>query len=384
MLLDQASSLLVVASAALLLPGVSRVLRIPAPVAEILFGVIWGKSLLQVQFGGDWLPFLADLGFLMLMFQAGMEIDFSLVARQSGKDVAVQVAVFSLTLLLALACTVLLDLNPFMALVLSTTSLGLVMPTLREGGMLKGNFGQRVLIAATMADFLTLLGITLFVLWEDNGLSWQLVLPLPMFLGFGVLLRLARLWAWWNPDKAKRILTAGGTQEIGVRLSFALLFAFVALSELVHIEPVLGAFMGGCVLGYVFRSKEELEEKISAIGFGFLVPVFFIYVGMQFNLGNLMDIERLTFTGMLLVVAFVVKVFPALLFKLRGMSFGDSLRAGILLASRLSLIVAAAEIGMERGLLTPVEKDSIVFLAVLTCFLGPTLFKVLLPKPQAS
>ncbi|MDC7217408.1 MAG: cation:proton antiporter, partial [Spirochaetales bacterium] len=237
MVLHQSYSLLLVAAAALFLPGISRLVRIPAPVAEILFGVLLGNSVLHIQFSGEWLPFLAELGFLLLMFQSGMEIDFSVLVRQSLKDVLIQLGMFAGTVAGALVACSALDLHPFMALVLSTTSLGLVMPTLRESGVLKTPFGQRVLIAATLADFMTLLAITLFILWDEHGLSMQLVSPLPLFIGFGLLLRLGRLWAWWYPEKAKKILASEDSLEIGVRLSLALLFLFVALSEMVHMEP---------------------------------------------------------------------------------------------------------------------------------------------------
>ncbi|GFM33829.1 cation:proton antiporter [Desulfovibrio subterraneus] len=377
MIVHQAYSLLLVSGAALILPGVSRILRIPAPVAEILFGVLLGKSLLHLQFSGEWLPFLAELGFLMLMFQSGMEIDFSVLTRQSAKEVLLQFVVFCGTVAGAFAITLFLGLHPFMALVLSTTSLGLVMPTLRETGLLKTMFGQRVLIASTLADFLTLLAITLFMLWDEHGLSLQLISPLPLFIGFGLLLRMGRLWAWWNPDKVRKLLDSEGNLEMGVRFSLALLFLFVAFSELVHLEPVLGAFMGGCVLSYVFRAKETLEGKLSALGFGFLVPVFFINVGMQFDLSNVLRPDMLILTALLLVFAFLVKVIPAFLFGLRGMKLRDSLRAGVLLSSRLSLIVAAAELGVSRGFVTPAQQDAIILLAMLTCLLGPTLFKLL-------
>lgn len=377
MVLHQSYSLLLVAGAALFLPGVSRLFRIPGPVAEILFGVLLGSSMLHLEFSGEWLPFLAELGFLLLMFQAGMEIDFNVLTQQSKRDVIVQFVVFCATVAGAFIATSAMGLHPFMALVLSTTSLGLVMPTLREAGILRSPFGQRVLIASTLADFMTLLAITMFILWDEHGMSWQLVSPLPLFIGFGLLLRLGRLWAWWYPDKAKQVLAAEDNLEIGVRLSLALLFLFVALSEVVHLEPVLGAFMGGCVLSYVYRAKEELERKVSALGFGFLIPVFFINVGMQFDLSNVLRLDMLVLTGTLLVLAFLVKVLPSLVFMVRGMGFKDAVRAGILLSSRLSLIVAAAELGVSRGFMTSAQQDAIILLAVLTCFLGPTLFRLL-------
>ena len=381
-MLDQAVSLLIIALAVAVLPGLARLVRLPGPVMEIAFGVVLGKSVLALQLGGDWLPFLAELGFLLLMFQAGMEIDFTMLRSQSRGRLVFQLVLFAATLIFAAGAAWLLGGGVFLALVLSTTSLGLVMPTLRESGLTRTPLGQNILIAATLADFLTLLGITFYVLFHRHGLTWRFITPLPLFAGFALLLWAGRLWAWWHPERARKLL-GGDAQEMGVRLSLALLFFFVAVSELVHVEPVLGAFLGGCIVSFVFREKVELESKISALGFGFLIPLFFIDVGMNFDLGNVAGAEQLGYVGLLFILAVGVKVLPGLLFPLWRMNLADGLRTGVLLGSRLSLIVAAASIGLSEGFLSLEMKDAIVLLALLTCLAGPTGFKLLVRKQAA-
>ncbi|MFH1034800.1 MAG: cation:proton antiporter [Pseudomonadota bacterium] len=388
MVLDQAATMLVVCSAAAVLPGLSRVLCIPSPVVEIFFGVLLGKSLFNLEPAGEWLPFLAELGFLILMLHAGMEIDFRALSRQRPRRLLVHLLVFAVTAGMALGCSLLMGHGVFMALVLSTTSLGLVLPGLKDAGLGRGAFAQTILIAATLADFLTLLGITVYNLWFSHGLTWRLLLPLPIFTGFGVLFYLGRLWAWWHPRIAERLLMSDDPSEQGVRFSMALLFLLVGISELAGLEPVLGAFMGGCVLAFVFREKQVLEQKLSALGFGFLIPIFFIHVGMQFDVRNVLGLDHLLFSGLLLTMALAVKLLPSLLYTLAGLEAGMSLRAGLLLSSRLSLIVAAASIGLAQGFITPALKDAIVLLALLTALLGPTLFKLsmrgLAPPPTAQ
>ncbi|MBU4565155.1 MAG: cation:proton antiporter [Desulfarculus sp.] len=377
--LSQAYSLLLITLAAALLPGVARLLRLPAPVLEILFGIILGKSFFDFQLTGQWMPFLAELGFLVLMLHAGMEIDFKALGRQRPSQLAFQVLVFACTAGLALAACLALGLGVFMALVLSTTSLGLVLPILKESGMVKSPLAQSILVAATLADFLTLLLLTLYNSWHIHGVDWHMALPIPLFVGFGLLLWLGRLWAWWHPEPAQRLLLSDDPQEQGVRFSLALLFLFVAISDLAGLEPVLGAFMGGCVISFVMRQKEPLESKLSGLGFGFLIPIFFIHVGMQFDLHSIAGPGRLTASLLLLLVALGVKLLPSLLYVLQGVGLRSALQAGFLLSARLSLIVAAASIAMQAGLLTTVQKDAIVLLALLTCFIGPTVFKLLLP-----
>ena len=187
---------------------------------------------------------------------------------------------------------------------------------------------------------------------------------------------------WWHPAEAERILgLKEDAHEIGIRLSMALLFLFVALSELAHLEPVLGAFLGGSLMAYVFREKPLLETKLSAMGFGFLIPVFFIHVGMQFDLTNILKPEMILFSLKLLGAAVLVKMTPALLLFLRGRKPLEVLQTGFLLSSRLSLIIAAAAIGVQNMLISPDVKDAVVFMALVTCFLGPTLFRLITPPP---
>jgi Kef-type K+ transport system membrane component KefB len=376
---DQAITLLFIAVSVALLPGVARLLRLPAPVAEILFGVVIGKSVLDLHLGGEWLPFLAELGFLMLMFQAGMEINFAMLRRQSRGQLGFQGLIFLATLAMAFIFAFMLGRGAFMALVLSTTSLGLVMPVLKETGRVRTDFGQSILIAATLADFLTLLGITVFLLLRNHGLSFHLVYPLPLFAAFGLFLWAGRLWAWWHPDTAERIIVGKDAQERGIRSSLALLFLFVGLSELVHIEPVLGAFMGGAIISFIFREKQALETKLSAMGFGFLIPIFFITVGMRFDATNLLQGGALAFTLVLFLAALATKIVPAMLFVFQGRKPKEALRAGFLLSSRLSLIIAAAAVGVQEGLIDQQTKDAVVLLALLSCLAGPSLFRIGLP-----
>jgi len=387
MVASDALSLLVVALSIAILPGLARRIKVPASVVEILFGIILGKSVLNLEVGGEYLSFLAELGFLVLMFHAGMEINFTMLRKQSAKRLAGQGMVFLATITLGLGAAIFMGRGLFMALILTTTSLGLVMPALREAKLTGTHFGQSVLISATLADFLTLLGITFVLLWHSYGLSWRFALPVPLFIGFGLALWALRMWAWWNPHVAERVFLRSDSQEQGVRMALAMLFVFVALSQLVHLEPVLGAFMGGCIISFVLREKEELESKISAIGFGFLVPLFFIHVGMQFDMSNILKPEMLLFEAELLVLAILVKLVPGVMLVFTGISLRDGLSAGLLMTSRLSLIVAAASIGVRDGFITAEVKDAIVLLALLTCFLGPVLFRVSLrgrTKPRLT
>ncbi|NDY43475.1 cation:proton antiporter [Dissulfurirhabdus thermomarina] len=368
-------ALLIIAVAGATLPLLARPLRVPPMVAEMLFGILLAQAGFNRAFSGAWLPFLAQFGFLMLMFHAGLEIDFAALRREPAGRLAVYALAFGLTLGLAYGAARLLGHGLFLALVLSTTSLGLMLPALRELGISKTPLGQSVLISATLADFCTLLGLTGMVLYGAHGFGWRLVGPIPVFVLFGVVLWGVRLAAWWHPHRAVRFLEGSDPQELGVRAAFALLFVFVGISELVGLEPILGAFLGGCVLSVVFEDRGLLEEKLAGFAYGFLIPIFFIHVGLEFPLSAFAETGFLVFTGKLLVAALLVKLIPALLLRLRGLGWRHCLLAGLLLSARLSLIVAAAAIGVEKGLLSPRMEPAILTLALVTASLVPVAFR---------
>ena len=372
---NQPLFLLVVSLAALVLPGLSGLLGIPGPVMEIFFGLSVGRLLLHLQYSGEWLQLLAHLGFLLLMFHSGMEIDFRMLRRQGRAQLLFQSILFALTAVLSCLGALFLAKGIFVAFILVNSSPALTISTLKETGSSRSPLGQTLLIAASVADFLPLFGLAAFVLWNRYGFSWRFTMPLALFVAFGVILWAGRLWAWWNPEKVQRFLGGEDPAELGVRLSVAVLFLFVAMSELAGIEPILGAFMGGCALSFVFREKSQLENKLSALAFGFLIPIFFINVGVQLDLSHIMRPERIVFALELLALAFLVKLVPSLLLKLGDVSWKKALQAGALLSSRLSLLVAAASIGVREGLITDELRETIVLLVLITCFLGPTLFK---------
>lgn len=377
---DQAISLMVIATAALLLPNVAERLKVPPVTAEIIFGVIIGKSILNLPISGEWINILAEIGFLMLMFLAGAEIDFTMLEKRTSREFIFFGLIFAGTLLLSYLFALFLGRDFFLALVLSTTSLGLVLPALRERGLSQTMLGQNILVSAVLADFLTFFGITFYVLFVTYGFTWRLIVPLPVFAIFGVLLWAMRLWVWWNPEKARVLVGKSGPSELGVRFSVALIFIFVALSELAGLEPVLGAFMGGCLLAFIFREKERLDEKLASLAYGFLIPFFFIRVGINFDIGNILKPETLTFISLLVAAAFAVKIVPSMLFMAIRVPPRFALSAGILLSARLTLIIAAAAIGLREGFIDPVLRDSIVFLALVTSVTAPTIFRRITPQ----
>lgn len=381
--MGEAAFLILVACAAFLLPLLGRRIGVPGVVLEILFGVLLGPGVGNVIAESELLTLLGELGFLLLLFLSGFEIDFNRLRRQGPGQLGTGVLVFALTLAASFAVARLLGQGAFTAFLFATTSLGLVVPTLRGARVADTRLGQTVLIQAVLADFLTLVGVTIFATVVEHGIGLSLLQVPALFAAALCVLLLLRRTAWWFPDRFARLFAADDPEELGIRASLALMLAFVGLAELLQVEPILGAFVAGSLLAYVFRDRGALEHKLTGFAYGFLIPIFFINVGVRFDVA-LLDPDTLRLAAVLIVAAFAVKLLPSLVFLTRRLTLRESVAAGTLLSARLSLVIAVAELGVRLGLLSRALEAAVILLAIATTILAPTLFRLLIAQPARS
>ena len=382
--MHEATTLILIASGALVLPLIASRLYLPAVVLEILFGVVMGPHGLGWIEHSQLLDFLAEFGFFLLMFLSGFEIDFGKLGRQGPRQTSVAVLLFTCTLSLSFFFSRQLGHGPFVTFLLATTSMGLVVPTLRSTRRTQTPLGQAILISAAFADFLTMIGVTIFALAYEHGVGWQLIKVPTLFAIIALVLLALRQAAYWYPEKFERLFRPDDPDEMGIRTSLALLFIFVGLSLALDVEPILGAFLAGTVFSLVFRHRGSLERVLSGFSFGFLIPIFFINVGVGFDVEALLDPKSLVHGGLILLAALVVKIVPSLLLMLRGISLRDSFAAGVLLSARLSLVIAVASLGVRLGLLGPDLQAEIILLAAATATFSPTVFRMLCPPIPAG
>jgi CPA2 family monovalent cation:H+ antiporter-2 len=394
---------------------VSRIktLRIPIVVGEILAGILVGRSFLGWVEGHDpVLDLLAEFGFVFLMFLSGMEIDFSNLGLMSigsedsregnpannknnflGKiwsPVPLGVITFLITLIVSAVIGFVvvnqgLARNPWMlALILSTTSLGVVLPVLKERGLSAGRYGQTLLIASLIADFATMLLITILVAQISHGLTLDILLIGMLFVAFFTIYRLG-MFFFNRLSVVRRAMDeiTHATGQIKIRAAFTMMLIFVVLSEVLGAEIILGAFLAGAVVSLLRTPEDdELPPQLEAIGFGFFIPIFFIMVGVEFNLMALVNSpESLLLVPLLLIAALLVKLLPALLFK-KLYSWRETLGAGFLLSARLSLIIAASAIGLRLQIISEPMNAAIILVAILTVTSAPLLFTRILPEQE--
>lgn len=394
------TSLLIVVLLAFLVPLIlSRFkgLHLPIVVGEIVAGISIGRS------GTGWvtpddpmLNLLAEFGFVFLMFLSGMEIDFaslgSVDAAESEKEqtgwglVFLGSASFLLTLLLSTGAALYLAQlglvqNPWMmALILSTTSLGVVVPVLKERGLIDTGYGQTLLMAAVIADLATMLLITVVVAAISRGLTADILLIAILFVACFLMVRFGIFVNRVAAVRRTMEELSHATAQIKVRAAFTLMLIFVVLSEALGTEIILGAFLAGAIVSLLRTPADaELAHQLEAVGFGFFIPIFFIDVGVRLDLPLLFGSPgAVLLVPLLLLSAVAVKVVPAAIFRLR-FHWRDALAAGILISARLSLIIAAAAIGKRLGAISEPVHAAIILVAILTVTGAPLLFVRLVP-----
>ncbi len=375
----------------------ARFRRIPVVVGEILAGILIGPSVLGwVHPDEPTLELLAEIGFAFLMFLSGLEIDFSILfaASKPGHDmrkspIFLAGLSFLLTVVFAAGIGFWLMSEGFvkdpwmMTLILSTTSLGIVVPVLKEKRMSSSSLGQTILLAALLADFLTMFFITVYITVRSTGLSLNILLITLLFVPVVLLYQLGQKQL--RRPIVRRLMEelADATSQIKVRGAFALMITFVVLAELIGAELILGAFLGGVLASLLSEpSDEKIRSKLDAIGFGFFVPLFFVYVGVRFDLqAFLNNRDAWVLLPLLLFAAFAIKIVSALVFRF-AYSWRETLSSGMLLSARLSLIIAASAIGVRFGAITESTNAAIILIAALTATFAPLGFNTLMEEPD--
>lgn len=395
---------MIVALLALIAPLVCERIGIPIVVGEIIFGLIVGVSFYiyirlvedtTIEFG-EALTFLSLIGLIFLMFLAGLEIDLSIIVSQGPRTVLKGVVIFELTLILSLLAVKAMSLADdtfFMALVLSTTSVGVVVPTLRERGTTKTPTGQSIILSAIIADFATMTLLMVYTIEQSFPSEGSGFMALPvlflvfLFALFIAIYLIGREAIWRFPDTLSRFFRMDDPTEIGVRASIAILFIFVAISVVLGSEAsksiaILGAFLAGVVITLIFPQRKLLEKQLSGLGFGFFIPFFFIHLGLTFDFDSMLEAQSLlVFIPLLILVAYTVKLLPSLIF-LPDHKPRETLGIGLLLSARLSLIIAAAEVGYEMGLIDGALRSAIILVGVITSVLSPLLFRKVFPEGE--
>ncbi|WP_199620227.1 monovalent cation:proton antiporter family protein [Paenibacillus alkalitolerans] len=383
-------SLILVVSVSFLVPIILYKLRLkllPVVVAEIIAGLIIGKSGFDlVDHDDSWLTLLSLLGFIYLMFLTGLEINFDSFRKkktssQNGfNPLSASVVIFMGIFLVSgafsygLVTLGLIDRPFLMTLIIGTISLGVVVPVLKERRILNTELGQTLLLISVIADFVTMILLAVYVSILSENVTRLLFLVL-FFVLVAVIFWLIKRFA---SRKAFETLSQG-TAQFATRAVFALMLSIVLLSESLGVENILGAFLAGVMVS-LLRPKEQFVHQLESFGYGFLIPIFFVMVGVNLELGPLLTDPRiLILIPLLLLLIFLSKLIPMLYLK-RWYPWRQVLSSGVLLATTLSLVIAASTLALEMNMIDESLHGALILVAIVSCLIFPVVYNKMSPR----
>jgi Kef-type K+ transport system membrane component KefB len=376
------TGLAAVAAVAFLAPvvlGLAPALRLPAVVLEIVLGIVIGPS------GFGWVEIdpaisvLALIGLAFLLLIAGLEVEWDMLR---GRVLRITAIGFVVSFVLASVAGLVLDAaglvgSPLLiAVALSASALGVIVPILKDAGEIDTMFGQVVIAGASIAEVATIVLLSFFFSGESGGIGVKVVL-----LGGFVLLVLAVGLVVVRAEHSRRISETLGrlqdtTAQVRIRAAFLLLTVLVVLAERFGLEAILGAFVAGAIIKLVdrdvMRTHPEFRQKLEAVGFGVFIPVFFVASGLRFNLDALFASgATIARVPLFLVALYVARGLPALLYR-RLVGSGPTLVAASLLqATSVSFLVVVSQIGLELGLLSEGSAAALVAAGLISVIVFP-------------
>jgi len=374
---EQLTIMFAVIAGAAVVPLFARNIGVPSAALEILYGVVLFNFFIYDK--PEWFALLKELGLIYLMFIAGMELDLGKLFK--GTRIYFYVVVACFPFLLMPYLFVRMDLPLYLGVAVSMFSVGLVLPVLRESGLMKSQMGEDIIGIAITGEMLSILVLTALDIYHKHSSlpgSFLQAVRLVVFLSLTVIfLRLLYLIAWWNPERVEKIMKSQDPVEEGIRAVIAMVLAAALAAYASGVEPILGSFMAGAVIGYVFKGKGRFEDKINAMGFGFFIPFFFIGVGANFDVSLLGSVQGLIISLYLTGAVFLGKIIPLALFRPMGLKAVEGLAVALLISCPFTMLVIAGDVGERMKFIGHTVNNSLVLTAIMSSIIYTMLFRPL-------
>ena len=372
-----AVSLVVITLASVLAPIMTEVVRrfrIPSVLFELLLGIIIGPSLLGWAELSPFVTGLSALGLAFLFFVAGYEIDF---ARLRGAPLNQGVGGWLVSLGLGLAVGLVLMISGFVissllvGLALTTTAIGTLLPMLHDRGLLETRFGDFLAAAGAAGEFGPIIAVTILLGSTSPGAETALLLAF-VLLALGVAVMASRP----QPPKVVEVLQRhlSTSTQLPVRVIMLLITAMVAVATVLGLDMLLGAFAAGLIARIALHrdQAELLQPKLESLGFGFLIPFFFIVSGMKFDVTALWSSASTAIrVPIFLGLFFLVRGLPALAIYRKVLTGTERMSLAVLQSTALPLLVVITEIGLQTKQMRPENATALVGAGMLSVLVFP-------------
>ncbi len=358
-------------------PFVAKILRMPIPPVEIILGSTF--AYLGLISYNEHFELIAQVGFLYLLFLAGMEVNLKQITKSPKEVIRKSILFLALMVLFSSASGLIFDLHMIVIITMPLISIGLLAPLSKIYGKEKP-WIQLAFIAGILGEIGSIVALTIFNAAISTGFSFVLLgkmayLIFFIFVIYG-LYKFLRILFWWFPELKNILIPKDDTSNQDVRLAIALFFILIVVMLALELKLALGAFIAGVAISTFFHHEKALEEKMSSLGFGFLVPLFFIHVGSSFDLDAL-ALEGVVSGALLITFLMIIsRILAAIV--LRGISGSkDALLVALSLSMPLTLLVALATIGYETKLLDLLIYYQLILASIFEILISMTLINIL-------
>ncbi|MBU5279373.1 monovalent cation:proton antiporter family protein [Ligilactobacillus animalis] len=393
-------SVLIVTLVAFVTPMVLQRFKIsvlPTAVAEVLVGIVIGKSGFDLVQTEGVLSFLSNYGVIFLLFLSGMEIDFSLFKKNNGpltplarkkaanapstSPVQVAVVAYGGSLLMALALALLFKFSGLFsnfalaAILFSTVALGVVIAVLKENELLNKPLGQALLLIAVLGEIVPLLCLTVYSSFVSGKGESAWLIFLLFIVGALIFKRFRSFFT--SLDEINK-----STTQIDIRLALLVITTLVVLAESVGAEDILGAFIAGIVIK-LLQPAHSTQEKLDAIGYGIFIPFFFILTGAKIDIPGLLGSPKTLILIPLFFAAYVLAKVPAYFGLRQRFKRINALAGAMLSQTTITLVLATLTVAQNLKVITSEQSGAFILAAVVSCILGPLVFnKLHKPEPE--
>ena len=381
---DNITAILAVSLVLVLSPHFSRLIRLPTAPIEIILGSLLAMyGVISIK--DDNFTLISDVGFLYLMFLAGLEVNLKSIFKMPRTYVIQALYFLAIMWGLAVIFGLIFNLATFLILTLPLISIGILATLSKEYGK-ELRWIKIAFLVGTIGEVLSIVALTIFEASSTVNTAQELISKIGMlviFLSFIVMLYLIfkRLF-WWYPEFKSILMPSSKTVDgryQDLRLAMGIFFIMIAIMMRLHLEVAFGAFIAGVFISTFFHHKKELEEKMSSFGFGFLVPIFFIHVGASFDLENIFLPEILRTTLILLVLMFGIRLLAGF-----ALSFIIEKTQAVIIAFALSmpltLMIAVGTIAQEHRGINIFDYYAVILASILEVIISMIVIKLLVKK----
>lgn len=365
--------IMVAAVAAVLLAGLLRKARLPGVVLEIALGIVLGPQVLRLTEETEFVGALADLGLTFLLFMAGFEVE---IARIKGRPMKLAGAGWLVSLALAFAIGGIMQVEGlvrsdlYFGLALTTTALGTLLPILRDEGLLEADMGRHLLAVGAVGELGPVVAVAVLLSTGRPVVSTVLLLAF-----VACVLAVAFITIRVPAPHVGRLVheTLHTSGQLMVRIVVLLLVLLVLLASELGLDVLLGAFAAGLIVRRLTteRTMEHLQTRLDTLGYGFLIPIFFVVTGIRFDIVHLVtSVRAIVILVAVLLLLLVVRGLPALLYR-KDLTGRQQLSLAFFSATGLPLIVVITTIGQEVGTIGATAAVAMIGAGMVSVFVYP-------------